>query len=79
MTIEEALTRPTLPVPVAGAIFFGLSRNGSYEAAKRGDIPTFRIGRKIMVPVAPLAQRLGLRFECGDQAGKAMPEAGAAT
>jgi hypothetical protein len=29
----------------------GLSRNGTYEAAKRGEIPTIRFGWKIVVPV----------------------------
>ena len=65
MTLDEALSRPTLSVPNAGAVFFGLSRNGSYEAAKRGDLPTIRIGRKIVVPVAPIAERLGLRSIAG--------------
>ena len=36
-------------VPEAGALS-GLTRNGSYEAAKRGDIPTIRIGGLIKVP-----------------------------
>jgi hypothetical protein len=36
-------------VPEAGAML-GLSRNGSYEAAKRGDIPTIKIGRLLKVP-----------------------------
>jgi hypothetical protein len=35
----------TLSVPEAGKRYFGLSRNGSYDAAARGDIPTIRIGR----------------------------------
>jgi hypothetical protein len=26
----------------------------SYEAAKRGEIPTIRVGRLLLVPVAPL-------------------------
>jgi hypothetical protein len=60
MTLEDALRRPTLSVPDAGAIFYGLSRNGSYAAAARGDLPTIRIGRKIVVPVAAIAERLGL-------------------
>jgi hypothetical protein len=38
----------------------GLSRNGSYEAAKRGDIPTLRIGRLLMVPKAPFHRLLEL-------------------
>jgi hypothetical protein len=29
----------------------GLSRNGTYDAAKRNEIPTLRFGRKLVVPV----------------------------
>lgn len=65
MTIEEALSRPTIPVPDAGALFFGLGRNAAYEAAKRGDFETFKVGGKIVVPVAPLATRLGLVMRIG--------------
>ncbi|MES0091016.1 hypothetical protein [Mesorhizobium sp. M0030] len=68
MTLEEALARPTVSVPDAGEIFYNLSRNASYEAAKRGDIPTIRIGRKIVVPVAPIAEKLGLRANFGKAA-----------
>jgi hypothetical protein len=67
MDVREALACATLPVPVAGAVFFGLSRNGSYEAAKRGDLPTIRIGRKIFVPTALVAARLGLPFNGVDR------------
>jgi excisionase family DNA binding protein len=28
----------------------GISRNSAYEAARRGEIPTIRIGRRILVP-----------------------------
>jgi len=34
-----------MSVPEAGRKFFDLGRNASYEAARRGDIPTIRIGR----------------------------------
>jgi hypothetical protein len=44
----------TMSVPEAGSLYFGLSRNGSYEAAIRGEIPTIRIGRKLRVPVAAM-------------------------
>jgi hypothetical protein len=50
----------TLSVPTAGARYFGLSRNGSYAAAARGDIPTIRIGRRVRVPVRALEQMLDL-------------------
>lgn len=36
-------------VPQAGAML-GLNRNAAYAAAKRGDIPTIRIGKLIKVP-----------------------------
>jgi excisionase family DNA binding protein len=36
-------------VPEAGAML-GLTRNASYEAAKRGDLPTIKIGKLIRVP-----------------------------
>jgi hypothetical protein len=65
MTLEDALSRPTVSVPQAGAVFFDLSRNASYEAAKRGDIPTIRVGGLIRVPIAPLAEKLGLRTAFG--------------
>jgi excisionase family DNA binding protein len=44
-------------VPEAGAML-GLTRNGSYEAAKRGDIPTIRIGKLLRVPKAAFNRML---------------------
>jgi hypothetical protein len=41
----------TISVPEAGQKYFGLSRNGAYAAAERGEIPTIRIGRLKRVPV----------------------------
>ena len=48
----------TISVPEAGRRYFGLSRNGSYVAAGRGDIPTIKIGRLLRVPVRALEQML---------------------
>jgi hypothetical protein len=48
----------TMSVPEAGRVYFDLSRNGSYEAAKRGDIPVIRIGRLLRVPIAVLERKL---------------------
>ena len=50
--------RKTITVPEAGRRYFGLSRNGSYAAADRGDIPTIRIWRLRRVPVVALERRL---------------------
>jgi hypothetical protein len=40
----------TMSVPEAGQEYYGLSRNGSYEAAAVGLIPTIRIGKLLRVP-----------------------------
>jgi hypothetical protein len=48
----------TLTVPDAGRRYFDLGRNASYEAARRGDIPTIRIGRLLRVPVVALERKL---------------------
>jgi len=48
----------TLGVPEAGRRYFGLGRNASYAAAKRGDIPTIRLGRLLRAPVVALEQML---------------------
>ena len=41
--MDEA--RKTMTVPEAGRVYFCLGRNASYEAARRGDIPTIKVGR----------------------------------
>lgn len=48
----------TMSVPEAGKKYFGLSRNGSYDAAKRGEIPTIRIGKLLKVPVVALERMM---------------------
>ena len=35
-----------------------ISRGSAYEAAKRREIPTIRIGRRLLVPVAALERML---------------------
>jgi len=48
----------TLSVPEAGRRYFGLSRGASYEAAKRGDIPTMKIGKLLRVSVVAMDRKL---------------------
>lgn len=56
-TPEES---PTVPLwPITGQAL-GLSRNGAYDAAARGEIPTIRLGRKLVVPTAALRRMLQL-------------------
>ena len=49
--------RLTLTVPEAGRVL-GVGRNAAYEAARAGEIPTIRIGKRILVPVAALERML---------------------
>jgi hypothetical protein len=48
----------TLSVPAAGKRYYDLSRNGSYAAVRRGEIPVLRVGRKLRVPVAAMERML---------------------
>jgi len=49
----------TISVPEAGRRYFDLGKNASYDAARRGDIPTLRIGRKYRAIVAALDRMVG--------------------
>jgi excisionase family DNA binding protein len=48
----------TMTVPEAGKKYYGLSRDSSYEAARRGDIPTIRVGKLLRVPIAAMDRKL---------------------
>lgn len=51
---------PTLELwPTVGKAL-RLGRSGTYEAARRGEIPTIRFGRRVVVPTAALRRLLGL-------------------
>ena len=41
----------------------GIGRSLAYQAAARGQIPTIRVGRKLLVPLARLDQLLSGRNE----------------
>ncbi len=36
------------------AVLFGISRNNAYEAVRQGAIPSFKIGRRILIPKSRL-------------------------
>jgi len=59
MTLDEVRSRATISVPEAGLLLCGYKRDASYQAAARGEIPTLRIGRRILVPVPKLLAMLG--------------------
>ena len=66
--LQSALAEPTMSVPLAGQAF-GLSRNASYEAARRGEIPTMRFGKRLRVPTRWVRRKLEL-----DEAGGGVTE-----
>jgi excisionase family DNA binding protein len=59
----------TLSVPEAGKRYLGLSRNGAYAAAERGEIPTIKIGRLLRVPVRAMEQLLDTAGERSNHNG----------
>jgi hypothetical protein len=59
MSHNDIIEQPkTLSVPEAGAKYFDLGRDASYGAARRGEIPTIRLGRTLRVPVVALERML---------------------
>jgi excisionase family DNA binding protein len=50
--------RITLTIDETAPIL-GCSRSSAYDAARAGTIPTLRIGRRLLVPVARLRRLLG--------------------
>ena len=56
------MDRKTLSIPEAGEVL-GIGRSAAYEAARAGQLPAIRIGRRLLVPVVALERLL-------EQAGK---------
>ena len=50
--------RATISVEEAAAIL-GIGRSAAYEAARRGQLPTRRLGRRLLVPVPAFMRWLG--------------------
>jgi excisionase family DNA binding protein len=53
----RAKERRTYTIEEAGRLL-GIGRNQAYEAARRGDIPTIKIGKRLLVPRAALDRLL---------------------
>jgi len=57
------INRTSMPEPRVATLdevarILRISRNGAYQAAKRGDFPTVRIGKRILVPLAAIERLL---------------------
>ena len=65
---EPIPQRQTVPLwPHAGRVL-GLGRNGTYDAAQRGEIPTMTFGRRKVVSKRLLARMLDGKALPGDSA-----------
>ena len=54
--------RTVITVEEAGAVL-GISRSTAYQCVKRGEIPSLRLGRRVVVPVARFRKMLGMDSE----------------
>lgn len=58
LAVTDVVGRATITVAEA-ADLLGVGRSAAYEAARRGQLPTRRVGRKLLVPVPALLAWLG--------------------
>jgi excisionase family DNA binding protein len=57
-SLELSNLPPTISVEET-AVLLGISRSAAYRAAKEGQLVVFRVGRRLLVPTAPLLRMLG--------------------
>jgi hypothetical protein len=58
-TLEPAEGGPLMSIPAAGRKYYGLSKNGSYDAAARGEFGRlFEVGRRKFVVVANVERKI---------------------
>ncbi len=63
--IPDPAVEPTITVERAAELC-GLSRNSAYSAVQRGEIPSLRFNRRVVVPTAPLLRLLGISGDSGE-------------
>lgn len=56
--LDELAEHATISIEHAARVL-GLGRTAAYEAARRGEFPTRRLGRRVVVPVPALLEWLG--------------------
>jgi len=58
LRIDQLAGRATLTIEQTARLL-GLGRTAAYDAARRGELPTRRLGRRLLVPVPALLSWLG--------------------
>jgi excisionase family DNA binding protein len=56
--VDESVKRSTYDVDEAARIL-GIGRSAAYEAVRRGEIPSIRLGKRVVVPRLALEKMLG--------------------
>ena len=70
MTVQNEASNDRLAMPLMEAAEkLGLGRSAAYEAARKGDLPTIRIGKKFLVPIRALERLLDSAEVTSTQAG----------
>lgn len=60
LAVDQIGRQATLTIEQTAGLL-GLGRTAAYEAARRGEFPTRRLGRRVIVPVPALLDWLGAR------------------
>ena len=58
LTMNDLHDRPTVTVTEA-AQALGISRAHAYNSVRSGDLPSLRVGDRLLIPTRPLLQMLG--------------------
>lgn len=58
--MENHIDHPLTVTVEQAAKLLGIGRSTAYELVHTGDIPSLRLGRRIVVPAAQIADRLGM-------------------
>ena len=58
LELDDIRGRATIDVDTL-ALVLGIGRNAAYDAVKNGDVPSWKIGGRILIPVPALLRKLG--------------------
>ena len=67
--LEAVARRVTITVEEAASIL-GIGRSAAYDAARRGQLPTRRLGRRLFVPVPAFLAWLGVTTGGGEEGAR---------
>lgn len=57
VALDDLDGHDVVPAPIAGKVLM-LGKNASYDACRTGQLPSIRVGRRLIVPVAGLRRMI---------------------